>query len=142
MTTDHQKDERNSMPKLLVFGVIAVMLIGGMMLFNRTDSNAHKISKKAAAASLITANAIVYDVRTPDEYATSHAKDAINLPLQDIEKGTLPSVPKNSPIYVYCRSGNRSNQAVAILKKAGFSNVHDIGGLGNLKKYGLTTVKD
>lgn len=141
MATDHQKDQNSLIPKLLAFGIIAIVFIGGLTLFNRTDSNVDKASKKVDSASLIAPNAVIYDVRTPEEYAGGHAKDAINLPLQDIEKGTLPSVPKNSPIYVYCRSGNRSSQAVSALKKAGFTNLHDMGGLNDLTKYGLSAAK-
>lgn len=86
-------------------------------------------------------NAVVYDVRTADEYATSHVTGATLLPLADIQAGKYPTEPKDTPIAVYCRSGNRSKQAASLLKKAGFKTVIDIGGIEDTANYGLSIVR-
>jgi len=77
-------------------------------------------------------NKIVYlkfllDVREEYEYQEGHVKGAVNLPLRKIlEK--KDSLPKDKDIYVYCRSGHRSADAVNFLKSLGFEKVHNIEG--------------
>lgn len=79
-------------------------------------------------------NAILLDVRTAAEYNDFHFDKATNLDLEDIKRGELPVVDKNTKIYVYCRSGARAAQATALLKEAGFSNVENLGGVDDVRK--------
>lgn len=71
--------------------------------------------------------AFVLDVREPYEWNEGHIPNATLIPL-----GTLPnqlaSVPKDKPIVVICRSGNRSQSGRDILLKAGFTNVTSVNG--------------
>ncbi len=61
---------------------------------------------------------IYLDVRTTEEWNAGHVEDAIHIPLSDIQNGqNLDKIPKDTPVYVYCRSGNRSGQAVKILEE-------------------------
>lgn len=73
---------------------------------------------------------ILLDVRTKEEYEEGHIKDSILLPVnelaQDIEKKVEN---KQQEIIVYCRSGNRSKQAVMLLLEIGYTNVKDLGGI-------------
>ena len=48
---------------------------------------------------------------------------------------------KDTKIYLYCRSGNRSATAQQLLQKQGYTNVIDLGGLGDLTKLGFSLVK-
>jgi len=41
----------------------------------------------------------------------------------------LSEIPKDKPVVLYCRSGNRSNQAAQILERAGYSQIYDLGGI-------------
>ncbi len=68
--------------------------------------------------------AIVIDVRTPEEFAIGHFKNALNIPYDQMEARIkeLESY-KNKPIIVYCRSGRRSGIAKEILNAKGFKNV-------------------
>lgn len=81
-----------------------------------------------------TPNAILLDVRTEEEYSETHIEGSTNLPLQKIEIATSIITDKNKPLFVYCRSGVRSAKAVAILKKMGYTNVNDIGGILDYKE--------
>jgi rhodanese-related sulfurtransferase len=76
------------------------------------------------------------DVRTATEYESGHIDGAVNLSLQDIQAGTLPTAPKDKPVYVYCRSGNRSSQASATLKAAGYQNIIDLGTITHVQSIG------
>ena len=80
----------------------------------------------------IAQGALIIDVRTPAEYAEGHIAVAKNVPLQTIaDKCT--SLPKDKDIIVYCLSGNRSAQAMAILKQAGITRVFNGGGYERIK---------
>lgn len=74
----------------------------------------------------VDSGAYVLDVRTPQEFAEGHIASAVNLPLDAVE-ARASEVPGDRPVYVICRSGNRSAQASDILKKAG-KDVKNVGG--------------
>ena len=78
---------------------------------------------------LSTKGALLLDVRTPEEYAEGHIEDSVNVPLQNIEILKTIIEDKSTPLFVYCRSGARSARATDILKKMGFFNAEDIGGI-------------
>ncbi len=75
--------------------------------------------------------AIILDVRRPDEFALGRIPGAINVPLADIEQGKLPSVmnDKNALYLIYCRSGVRSVSAAELLEQAGFTQLINFGGI-------------
>lgn len=74
-------------------------------------------------------NAVLLDVRSPQEYREGHIPGSINLPLQKLDNADKIIENENTPIYVYCQSGNRSRQAVALLGAMGYTNVNNIGGI-------------
>ena len=78
-----------------------------------------------------TPNAKLIDVREEDEYAEGHIPASINIPLSKIESTQDKITDLDTPLFVYCRSGNRSGQAVAWLKQAGYSKVKNIGGIAD-----------
>ena len=72
----------------------------------------------------------VVDVRTATEYADGHIEGALLLPNEEI--GTTPPslLPdKDAEILLYCRSGNRTQQAAKKLTAMGYTNVYDFGGI-------------
>ncbi|APG73316.1 rhodanese-like domain-containing protein [Lactobacillus delbrueckii] len=96
-----------------------------MSLFQANDINAGvEEYQKTPRAKLI-------DVREEDEYAAGHIPASINIPLSKIESAQGEITDLDTPLFVYCRSGNRSGQAVAWLKQAGYSKVQNIGGIAN-----------
>jgi len=76
--------------------------------------------------------AVVLDVRTPGEYGQGHADGSRNIPLNELP-GRLGELKQDTPILACCASGMRSGQAVAILRRAGFTQVHNAGSWSNLK---------
>ncbi len=80
-----------------------------------------------------TDKAVLLDVRTAEEYREGHIEGSINLPLQAIAGIGNKVADKNVPIFVHCLSGGRSASAASALKNMGYSNVKNIGGIGNYK---------
>lgn len=68
------------------------------------------------------------DVREYEEYEEGHLPGAICIPLQTV-KQQIDAIPNDKPVYVYCRSGQRSNACVNFLKDKGRRNVYNIGGI-------------
>ena len=73
--------------------------------------------------------AVLLDVRSPREFRGGHIPGSCNLPLQYIDEAEEQFFSKETPLYVYCHSGMRSQQAASDLKQMGFVNVHNIGGI-------------
>ena len=101
--------------------------MGFFDLFKHTDIN------QGVAQVRQTSNAMLVDVRTPEEYREGHIPGSINVPLQQIEDIELEVAEKNTPLYVYCRSGARNRQATAMLQEMGYEEVHNIGGILDYK---------
>jgi phage shock protein E len=83
--------------------------------------------------------AVVIDVRTPQEYAEGHVPGALNI---DIASPTfadeIAALPADETYVVYCRSGNRSAQAATIMAEAGFTDVYNVdAGLATLASAGV-----
>lgn len=97
-----------------------------------------RVSEFAVIQSKIKDGAQLLDVRTAEEFDSGHFAGAINLDVEDIIAGKLPDAAKDAQLYVYCRSGNRSAQAVSLLKQAGFTNITDLGGLTDVESIGGT----
>lgn len=67
-------------------------------------------------------NAFLVDVRTPEEFAEGSVKGAVNIPLNEVLL-RISEFRNKHQIVVFCKSGNRSTQAQAILKENGITNV-------------------
>ena len=81
------------------------------------------------------ANAVLLDVRTPEEYKSVYLEGAVLLPLAELESKTVNKIPdKNTPIYIYCRSGRRAGTAIEKLKAMGYTDLHNLGGLKDARK--------
>ena len=103
-----------------ILNILALTALGK----NKEDANDIKAKD---VENLLKNKEFLLDVREEYEYQEGHIKGAVNLPLREIleKKDTLP---KNKDIYVYCRSGHRSADAVNFLKSLGFEKVHNIEG--------------
>lgn len=77
-------------------------------------------------------NIQLIDVRTPEEFQQGHIKNAQNINIYDPDfEKEIQKFDKSKPVYVYCRSGNRSHSAAQVLAKNGFKTIYDLqGGIG------------
>ncbi|HMS93484.1 MAG TPA: rhodanese-like domain-containing protein [Candidatus Saccharibacteria bacterium] len=123
----------------IVWIIIGAVLVVGTMAFlgrQNNDKNENTLTFATIEEEVSSDNASLYDVRTEEEYASGHFAGAKSHDVQDMQQGAYPDEEKDRKIYVYCRSGNRSSQAVQALQEAGFTNVVDLGGLSNVQSMG------
>jgi rhodanese-related sulfurtransferase len=108
--------------------LVALVLVVGALLATRP--------RAAAAMSNVTvqqlhvaaaAGALVLDVREPFEYAEGRVAGSTLVPLATVAE-RVDDFPKDQPVYVVCRSGNRSLVAARTLVEAGYSDVRNVDG--------------
>ncbi len=83
------------------------------------------------------------DIKTQGEFIQGHIEGALNF---DYYKRTfisqMSTLDKTKPVYIYCRSGNRTGSASKKLKKAGFTKIYDLkGGTNHWTRAGFTLIK-
>ncbi len=116
--------------------LVALFLASGALLvwpdLGRFAGGAHSVGTLEATRLMNQPGALVLDVRDGAEFAAGHLPRARHVPL-----GELPARVgefakfKDKPVVVTCRSGARSGAACRALRKAGFTNVHNLkGGVG------------
>lgn len=106
-----------------------------MIQENQSTSSAeyHKITA-AEAKKQIDENKdmILVDVRTESEYNEKHIEGALLIPDNEIAERASTELPdKDADIFLYCRSGNRSETAAKKLVELGYTNVYDFGGIND-----------
>ena len=68
----------------------------------------------------------ILDVRSKGEFASGNIKGSRNIPLGELP-GRMGELKKDKPVLACCASGMRSARAAAMLLKAGFTQVHNVG---------------
>ena len=82
------------------------------------------------ARDLVAAGALLLDVRTTQEFARGHLPGAVNIPVSQLAKRVSELGDRQRAVVVYCQRGTRSRMASEVLRRAGFSAVHDLGAMG------------
>ncbi len=116
-----------------VLMIVAAVLVAGFFVMSQTRAN--ETSREARGWELIAQGALLVDVRTPEEFASGHLENAVNIPhTETVARLSEYGANKNQSIVVYCRSGNRSGIAEGLLVEHGFTNVHNAGGYEAIMK--------
>ena len=116
---------------------IIIMALFSFLLGVKTQNTNIKVLTSQEFKKQITGNSLqLIDVRTAVEFKSGHIKGAKNLDFFSSSfKAQLEKLNKEKPVYVYCRSGNRSNKAAHLLVKMGFVEIFDLkGGFLNWKE--------
>lgn len=113
----------------MLWKIVAVLLVilGAAVLYLRLGNV--RISG-SEARRLVDQGAILLDVRSPLEFTTGHIDGAVSIPIQDLSQRIGELGDKTGAVVVYCESGGRSAVAKRLLERNGFTNVHDLGGIG------------
>lgn len=73
---------------------------------------------------------VIIDVRTPGEFASDHISGALNIDIYDSQfESQIKKLDKNKNYLLYCRSGSRSGQAQAMMRRWGFQKTQNLGSL-------------
>jgi rhodanese-related sulfurtransferase len=84
------------------------------------------------AAELVSAGAVIVDVRTPEEFAAGHLDGALLIDIKNPSfDAEIAKLDAAASYIVYCRSGNRSAQAADRMRAIGIENITDLGSLEN-----------
>jgi thioredoxin len=124
---------------LLIFSFVVLSCNG------QTSKNVKTIEAKAFAEKIKeTPNSQILDVRTPEEFASDHIDNAKNVNwlgntfVTDAEK-----LDKSKPVFVYCKSGGRSQKASEKLSELGFTTIYQLdGGILKWDAAGLSKPSD
>lgn len=74
-------------------------------------------------------NQIIIDIRTPQEFSQGHIDGAVNINYYDSNfMDQIAKYDKNQPIFIYCRSGNRTSPASRKMADFGFTQIYDLEG--------------
>jgi rhodanese-related sulfurtransferase len=94
------------------------------------NDNVKVLSPTEFKSALNQKNIHIIDVRTPIEFKSGHIKKAKNIDFfqQSNFKSQFENLDKSKPVYLYCRSGNRSRKAARMISDMGFQEIYDLQG--------------
>ncbi len=118
---------------------------GGMLLWPlvRGGAGGAGIGTLEATQMINREDALLLDVREPEEFAQGHIVNARNLPLAQLESRLREiEKAKHKPVIVHCASGNRASNAASALRAKGFEKVYTLsGGIDAWRQAGLPLEK-
>ncbi len=118
---------------------------GGMLLWPlvRGGAGGPSIGTLEATQLINREDALLLDVREPDEYANGHIVNARNVPLGQLEARLRDfEKAKHKPVIVHCASGSRASSAASMLRGKGFEKVYTLsGGIEAWRQAGLPLEK-
>jgi len=97
-----------------------------------SDTGVRVVSADAAAETLFENppdGLVVLDVRTPEEFTQARLQDSVMIDFYEPDfADRIADLDRDAPYLMYCRSGNRSGSARALMEDLGFTNVQDVEG--------------
>jgi rhodanese-related sulfurtransferase len=118
-----------SRPLFWVVVIAAIAVVAALLVFSRPQAGASALTNVTVQQlhEATQAGALVLDVREPFEFAEGHVEGAVLVPLATVA-ARAGEFPKDEPVYVFCRTGNRSLQAAQTLVAAGYADVRNVEG--------------
>jgi len=112
-----------------IFIVAIAAISGGALLFPALMPKGRRATALQVTQFINRGKTTVLDVRSADEFAASHLRDAKHIPLADLGKriGELEK-SKNRTVIVVCQTGARADKAARLLAAAGFEDAHALEG--------------
>jgi len=118
--------------------ILSIGLIGFALIQTNTGSSLFTSNNNTMLATVASADfasknndeeRTIIDVRTPGEYASGHISGSVNTDFYSSDfANELDKLDKSAKYSIYCRSGNRSGQALHIMESLGFTDVIDLDG--------------
>jgi rhodanese-related sulfurtransferase len=126
-----------------IFVVAIAVLSGAALLWPALQPRGRRASALEVTQLINRGKTVIVDVRSSDEFAAGHLRDAKNIPLADLS-GRISELDKSKAktVIVVCQKGTRADKAVRQLAAAGFDNVFSLdGGLTAWQAAGLPVTK-
>ena len=130
---------------------LAFAALIALLFFNISLAGCKTQESKPASITNVTAGQVykmlssgedyfILDVRSKEEFDSGHIEGAYLIPVSELEN-RLAELPKDKPVIVYCRSGNRSTSAANILLEKGFKEIFNMtGGITEWQSNGFPTI--
>lgn len=119
--------------------IILIGAVAALFYLNKLRNSKSMIRPQKFKELLEEESGVIIDVRTKSEYNDGHLKKAdynYDLSASDFEQ-KITKLDKDKNYFLYCRTGARSGRASQIMKRKGFENVYNIGGLQSLINAGF-----
>jgi rhodanese-related sulfurtransferase len=117
-----------------IFLIAIAFISGGMLVWPFVRSRA---SGPALSTLINSRNAVVIDVRTPEEFATGSLPGARNIPVDKFDQ-KMRDIKKDKPLIVVCATSSRAGRAAAQLRASGYGEVYVLaGGVAAWREAGL-----
>ncbi len=126
-----------------IFLIGIVLVSGGALVMHTLQRAGAKVTALQATQIINQGKTLILDVRTAEEFAAGHIRDAKNIPLKEL-KARVDELEKFKarPVIVVCTKGLKSAKATAQLKKAGYNEAASLlGGLDAWQTQGLPVTK-
>lgn len=124
-----------------ILGVCAIIVLACLFFAFRSS---HPTSAEATTVQKIYTDiakgALLIDVSSREEFADRHARGAINLPLEELERGGLLDAQRTKAVYIQSYSGVENEIALQKLKNAGYLHVSSLGSVEDWQRLGGDTI--
>ena len=118
---------------LITFGIYATKCHGAECKIEnipvKVEQVTSKMNPEVINKQVENNEIILLDVREDSEWNEGHIKGAQHIALGNLNTETIKDLPKDIPIYTYCRSGRRAGEAEIKLKELGLNNAEKLGGI-------------
>ena len=145
------KNQKHKLPPMKKHLSLIFIVVFTFLSFSCKDKQPEKITTSKGEINRVSPlefqeklkNNLLIDIRTPREFTQGKIEGAININYYDrnfLEE--IGKFDKSKPIFIYCRSGSRTNSAAKKMSNLGFVQVYDLnGGIGNWYRHKLKIVK-
>ena len=125
-----------------IFRTIPLLLVLLVAACGGTSTAVFELTPAPEAADLLASppeGLVVLDVRTPEEFYSGHIAAAVNVDFYEPSfAAALEALDRDTPYFVYCRSGNRSGETVTAMKELGFTEIYELeDGINSWAEVGL-----
>jgi rhodanese-related sulfurtransferase len=121
--------------------VLTALVSGAALAWPVLTRSKHNLTILQATQLINKGNALIVDVRAPEEFAAGHLRSAKNIPLRELA-ARINELDKSKPVLVVCTAGVQSVKGAVQLAQAGFAEVYSLdGGFGAWQAQGLPVAK-
>ena len=121
----------NVFDKAVRFSIVLLLAGASLAACGSTTDTVSELVPPTIAADVLTdqVDVVVLDVRTPEEFAEARIAGAINVDYYAADfRDQVDQLDKDVTYVLYCRSGNRSEDANRIMRELGFAEVYEVDG--------------